>query len=264
MPRLLLPTLCAILLILSTNGKAAADPMKILNLCTMHYPSDDQIEWECRRLKRGDTPERLFGDYWEDVLRFNRVDRRHLYGGVSIKVPTELEDVVGFSPLPLTWPDAAEEEKFILIDLSEQFLGAYEFGHLAFSLPIASGDRKNPTPTGEFRITAVDRWHRSSLYRIEKTRIPYPMHFGLRFYTSRKWVSFWLHGRDVPGYPASHGCIGLYDEEMQKRYYRTPEDPVLTDARRLYEWVISPLPDPGRFINLKDGPRVRIIGEPPM
>ena len=266
MRRLFLPILCATLLILSLSAPAetAAAPKKILNLCTLHFPSDERVEWDCRRLKRGETAEKLFGDYWEDVLRFNRVDRRHLNEGVSIKVPKNIEDVVGFSPMPLTWSEAAEEEKFILVDQTEQFLGAYEFGRLTFSLPIATGDRKNKTPTGMFKITAFDRWHSSSLYQIEDTQINYPMHFGLRFHISANWVSYWIHGRDVPGYPASHGCIGLYDEEMQKRYYGIRKEPVLMDARRLYEWAISSLPYSDRFTRLKDGPRIRIIGEPPI
>jgi len=126
MCRLFIRTLCIILLILAlaTSGKAATNPKKILNLCTIHYPSDNRVQWDCRRLKQGETPEKLFGDHWEDVLRFNRVDRRHLYGGVSIKVPRDIKSAVGFSPMPLAWSEAAEEEKFILIDQAEQFLGA--------------------------------------------------------------------------------------------------------------------------------------------
>ena len=203
-----------------------------------------------------------FVDQWRDVLRFNRIDRRHLYPGFPLKVPKDMIDVAGFTPMPETYPEAAGEEKFILIDLSEQFLGAYEFGRLAFSSPIASGDKKNKTPTGDFRIDAFSRDHVSSLYKIEKTNIPYPMHYALRFFTNRRGVDFWIHGRDVPGYPASHGCIGLYDEEMQKKYYRFPDKPLLEDAKTLYEWAISPAPDDGGFHLLKDGPRVLIEGEP--
>ena len=186
-----------------------------------------------------------------------------LWGG-SIKVPKNIRDVVGFSPVPLTRSEAEGEEKFTLIDQTEQFLGAYEFGRLAFSLPLATGNREYPTPTSAFRITAFDRWHRSSLYQIENTQTPYPMHFALRFHIGKKRVSYWIHGRNLPGYPASHGCIGLYDEEMQERYYRTRRKPVLMDARRLYEWVISPLADTGRLTGFKNGPGVRIIGEPPI
>lgn len=253
--------LLALLLALSGTAPASAGQTKLLNLCTTQYPSDAAIEWECRTIKRGERVEKIFGDRGEDILRFNRVDRRHVYPGVSLKIPKDLSDIEGFAPLPDFYPDAAEEEKFILIDLSEQFLGAYEYGHLTLSFPTASGERLNRTPTGDFRVTAFNRQHKSSLYKIEKTSIPYPMHYGLRFYISPYGVAYWIHGRDLPGYPASHGCVGLYDEEMQKRFYRYPSPPLLTDARRLFEWVIGELPDPGRLTPMKEGPRVRIIGE---
>ena len=102
------------------------------------------------------------------------------------------------------------------------------------------------------------------MYRIEKTNIPYPMYYGLRFHVTRGGVSYWLHGRDVPGYPVSHGCIGLFDEPMQRRFYGYPMEPVLEDARRLYEWVLGETPDDGTFRLLKDGPRLLIRGEPPL
>src|SRR5512141_688157 len=92
---------------------------KIMSLCEIHYPSDVNIEWECLKLKWKDTPLALFGEHWQDVLRFNRLDRRHFLGGRSIKVPKRLEDIKGFTPLPATYPDAANDEKFILVDQSE-------------------------------------------------------------------------------------------------------------------------------------------------
>lgn len=253
-----------VVIILLSPGAALGGSRKILNLCRVTHPSDAAIPWDCRRVKRGETPEKLFGDRWQDLLRFNRIDRRHVTAGVSIKVPRNPDDVRDFTPLPASYPEAAQEEKFILVDLSEQFLGAYEDGELIFSAPIASGDRKDRTPVGNFRITAFSLRHASSLYRIEKTRIPYPMHYGLRFFVNRRGVAFWLHGRDLPGFPASHGCVGLYDEEMQQKYYRFPREPELRDARALYEWAVGDLDDSGRLTPVKDGPRVRIIGQPPL
>lgn len=257
----------AIFLLLVTGASlwgATPKAKKPSSLCGIHHPSDDGIEWDCRRLKGRETPERLFGERWVDVLRFNRMDRRHAYPGISIKVPKNLDAIKDFTPMPPFYPDAEKEAKFILIDLSEQFLGAYEYGRLVFSSPVATGEEKNRTPNGDFRITAFHRDHRSTLYKIEKTRIPYPMNYALRFHISRKDISFWIHGRDLPGYPASHGCIGLYDEPMQKKYYKVPKEPLLEDAKLLYEWVIDPIPDDGSFHNLKNGPRVRIIGQAPM
>lgn len=237
---------------------------KISNLCSVVHPGDVLIDWDCRRIKKGETPESLFGERWLDVLRFNRIDRRHLVSGVSIKVPRNLDDIEEYSPLPDTYPKAAQDEKFILVDLFEQFLGAYENGELVFSFPIASGNRKHRTPSGYFRIDAFNRRHKSSLYQIEKTTTPYPMHYALRFFINNKGVDFWIHGRDLPGFPASHGCVGLYDEEMQQRYYRFPRHLELEDARTLYEWAIGEREDSGRFTRLKNGPRVRVIGESPL
>ena len=210
--------------------------------------------------------ESLFGERWQDVARFNRIDRRHAWPGMTLKVPRRLEDIKDFSPLPamLEYPSQEKEGKLILVDLTEQFLGAYEQGRLVFSYPIASGNRKFKTPTGKFRVTAFSRNHVSSLFKIEKTAIPYPIHYALRFFINKKDVAFWIHGRDLPGYPASHGCVGLYDEEMQKEYYRVPDNPELDAARRLYEWVIGPNADDGNLHPLKNGPDVLIIGESPI
>lgn len=215
----------------------------------------------------GDTPKKLFGEYWLDVLRLNRLDRRHFMDGLSIKQPKRLEDVDGFTPMPLTFPDAAEEEKFILVDQSEMFLGAYEYGKLVFSLPITVGIEDHRVPNGQFRIDAVDLRHKSNLYPVEDMDIPYPMHYGLRFYVDKSvngWPSYWIHGRDLPGYPASHGCIGLYDEEMQKEVYQVPKNVILEDAKLLYRWVVDSNADNGKFHKIEYGPRVLIIGDPPI
>jgi hypothetical protein len=89
------------------------------------------------------------------------------------------------------------------------------------------------------------------------------MNHALRFHVNREGVSYWIHGRDMPGYPVSHGCIGLYDEPMQKEQYGMPKDPELNDARKLFMWVLGDEPDDDRVIPLPRGPRVHIIGQAP-
>lgn len=259
-PARLLPL--SLLLLCLAAAPAGAAPRKVKDLCQVSHPSDAAIAWECRQLVWGDSPLKLFGPRWREVLRFNRIDQRHFKAGGSLKVPRNLDDLAGFSPLPREYPEAAGEEKFILVDLAEQYLGAYEFGKLRHSFPVATGNPENPTPTGDFQVGAFDLDHDSSLYKIDKTDIPYPMHYALRFYISPQWVAYWIHGRDLPGYPASHGCIGLYDEEMQKRYYKNPSQPVLQDAATLYRWAIGDRRDSGKMTGLKNGPKVRIINSP--
>lgn len=264
------------LLLCTSQGLAAA---KLKSLCGVPFPSDASIEWDCVELSWKDTPEKLFGVYWQDVLRFNRMDRRHFYGGMSIKVPRQLEDVKEFSPLPSFYPEAAADEKFILVDQSEMFLGAYEHGELVLSFPAAVGIEGHRVPNGEFRVDAIDRRHISNMYTMEEIGRRYPMHYGLRFFIDKSlptMPSYYIHGRDVPGYPASHGCIGLYDEEMQIEYYSAYDrkiygrnyheqnPPLLDGAKSLYWWVVGSHDDSGRFHKIDYGPRVKIIGSPPL
>ena len=67
----------------------------------------------------------------------------------------------------------------------------------------------------------------------------------------------------MPGHPASHGCIDLYDESMQKEQYGIPKEPELNDAQKLFVWVSGSAPDDNRVIPLLGGPRVHIIGQAP-
>jgi len=159
------------LLVMNVTVPVSANSTKIKSLCEINYPSDSRIEWKCRKLRWGDNPKDLFGKYWPSVLRFNRMDRRHFAGGISIKVAKRLEELEDFTPLPETYPDAAEEEKFILVDQSEMFLGAYEYGRLVLSFPVAVGIKGSRVPNGKFRIDAGFRgqyiWIPGTVYIID-------------------------------------------------------------------------------------------------
>jgi hypothetical protein len=254
-------SLVLLFILLALPGTVAAgEPQP----CDLSYPSDSQVPFTCRYFENGSWLEPQFGELWIDLLHFNRLDRRHADRGVCLRLPQQLSSLRSFSPLPLQWPEAAAAEKFILVDLSEQFLGAYSHGQLLFSLPIATGDKLNETPSGRFTIDAFHRQHRSSLYTLEKSTLPYPMPFALRFYINPSDVSYWIHGRDLPGYPASHGCIGLSDEEMQRHYYGYPPAPLLADAQLLYDWVTEGTVDNGSVTLLPNGPTLLIIGKTPV
>jgi hypothetical protein len=229
--------------------------------CDMRYPSDSTTTWNCRLIAAGESLESLFGSRWKDIVRFNRMDRRHAWPGARIRVPVDLAAIAGFSPMPARYADAESSARFILIDLREQFLGAYEHGRLVLSFPIASGRAGHDTPAGDFRVDAVDPRHASSKYPMEGTNIPYPMHWALRFHRSRTGVAYWIHGRDLPGVPASHGCVGLVDESMQHRYYGRPTTPEMEDARTLFEWAVGS-GSPRSFLAIAPLP-LRIVGTAP-
>ncbi len=254
----------------STIDLPAASPTDkaLEDLSRIEFPSQKAIKWRPRFIRPQDTLESLYGKDWVLVARFNRVDRRHIYPGMTIKEPERIDDIRDYTPLPKEYEPARRYSKYILLDLSEQWIGAYERGKLKFSMPAATGKAGTDTPTGIFRIDARHMTHTSSLYKINgEEGDQYPMDYALRFHIDEKNIGYYIHARDLPGRPASHGCVGLYDEEMQERTFGMPEKPVLMDSRKMYEWAAPDSEygdDDGSFQDIDGGPTLEIRGSLPV
>lgn len=236
------------------------------NLTRFDIPSQRSIPWRPRFIMPQDTLESLYGDDWVWVARFNRVDRRHAYPGVTIKEPLRIADVKGYQPLPGVYPQARTYGRYLLLDKGEQWIAGYDRGLLAFSAPAATGKAGTETPNGIYRIDARHRKHTSSLYKIEEEGEQYPMDNALRFHIDEQLVGYWIHARDLPGRPASHGCIGLFDEVMQKRMFSVPQKPVLMDSQKLYAWAVPDSiygEDSGDAQEIQGGPVLEVRGELP-
>ena len=241
-----------------TTSDPAASPEDKANEDLSRYvsPSLEKIRWKAHFVRPQDNMERLFGKHWIAVARFNRVDRRHVYPGMTIKVPENMNDILNYTPMPARYEKAKRRPKYILLNITEQWIGAYEYGELVFSMPAAVGTKSHPTPTGMFRIGMYHRKHISSLYKTAKGTSQYPMDYALLFYIDREFAYYWIHSRDLPGRPVSHGCVGLFDEYMQHRTYGVPEKPVLNDAKILYAWTIG-----GTLFAIDDGSE-KILADP--
>lgn len=127
----------------------------------------------------------------------------------------------------------------LVVSLSKQTVTVYDDGKQIAKSPISSGTRSNPTPTGVFSILEKNRTHHSNLYNSA------PMPFMQRLTNS----GIALHAGDIPGYPASHGCIrlpysfarSLFDiTEVGARVIVSNED--LTPAEFNSPALIAPLP----------------------
>lgn len=249
----------------SDPGANPKDPARE-DLTRIQYPSLETIPWRGRFIRPQDTLESLYGKDWVAVARFNRIDRRHVYPGMTIKEPVDVAAVKNYTPMPANYPPARRYEKYILIDITEQWLGAYHFGKLKFSMPAATGTKGHETPVGLFRVDARHRDHTSSLYKTEDEAAQYPMDNAIRFHFGADNISYWIHARDLPGKPASHGCVGLCDEGMQNRVYGIPEKPVVLDSKKLYDWAVGDADyeyDAGDLELIEDGPMVEVIGSIP-
>lgn len=252
----------------SATSEPAANPQDPAkeDLTRVEYPSLANVPWRGHFIRPEQSLESLFGEDWPVVARFNRIDRRHVYPGMTIKVPLDIAAARNYTPMPAEYEPAKRHEKYILLDITEQWIGGYEYGKLKFSAPAATGSKGHETPVGVYRIDARDKNHTSSLYQTEDGSAQYPMDNAMRFHIGADNVSYWIHARDLPGKPASHGCVGLYDEGMQNRVYGHPEKPVLIDSQKLYAWAVGENVyegDTGSLELLEDGPVVEVRGQNP-
>lgn len=127
----------------------------------------------------------------------------------------------------------------IVIDLSAQRARYYKGGKLVGVSPIASGREGHATPTGSFKITEKDVYHRSSIYgayvdgsgnvTVEDVDVRIDSRpEGSRFvgakmhYFMRVVGAVGMHEGYLPGYPASHGCIRLPTKMASIFYHATP------------------------------------------
>ncbi|MBU3665735.1 MAG: L,D-transpeptidase [Chthoniobacterales bacterium] len=108
-------------------------------------------------------------------------------------------------------PDSEAARSLLEVDLAAQTARLSVDGTPAAPVPISSGRPSFPTPRGEFVITDKHRKWRSTIY-------PADMPFFMRLSCG----DFGLHAGYLPGYPASHGCIRLNQEDAENFFKTVP------------------------------------------
>ncbi|MFA6229273.1 MAG: L,D-transpeptidase family protein [Rhodanobacter sp.] len=111
----------------------------------------------------------------------------------------------------------------MVVSLNEQYLYVYRNGVAIGASPISSGRPGYETPTGVYTILQKEREHRSNLYNDA------PMPFMQRL----TWDGIAMHGGNLPGHPASHGCIRLPQSFAEKLFQTSQRGAVvvIADAR---------------------------------
>jgi hypothetical protein len=93
-----------------------------------------------------------------------------------------------------------------VVSLSRQQVAVYDARGKMLEARVSTGQAGYETPAGIYSVIQKDRYHASNLYENA------PMPFMQRI----TWSGIALHAGDLPGYPASHGCIRLpYDVARQ-------------------------------------------------
>jgi len=147
------------------------------------------------------------------VYAVNRTDKNNFTKLDSVIIPKDLSgDLVFYLPFPLEVTALQAVDKIILFSYPTQTFGVYENGILIRSGQTNMGRKKDPTPTGLF----FTNW------KAEETTSTFNDEWNLKWnfnVENKKGVGF--HQYELPGYPASHSCMRLQEE----------------DAKFLYKWA---------------------------
>ena len=188
-----------------------------------------------------DDPEQLRCQFTPAQLaileKLNRADAKNLTKMGSIVVPDRWDfRELDYSPMPgaSTW--AALHGKALIVHQQAQAFGAYERGKLIHWGPVSSGAARRPTPSGYFHLNWKSKGRRSTVNR--DWFLPWAFNF-----INRDGISF--HQYELPGYPASHGCVRLLGR----------------DAKWLYRWGDQWELGPRGWRIQKQGTPVWIVGE---
>ena len=114
-------------------------------------------------------------------------------------------------------PKEAEDYR-VEITLQEQKLTVRHKETQILTAEISSGRKGKPTQKGAFLIAEKDRDHRSNLYH----NAPMP------WFNRLSWTAAGIHQGNLPGYPASHGCIRTTNAAAKFIYNTCPIGTLVT------------------------------------
>jgi ankyrin repeat protein len=103
------------------------------------------------------------------------------------------------------------------ISLALQRVALFKNGVPVYRTQCSTGRSGYSTKRGEFVITNKERYHRSTIYKVD---MPYFMRLSC--------LDFGMHAGMVPNYPASHGCIRLPSEAARKFFSEIPIGTLVT------------------------------------
>lgn len=96
---------------------------------------------------------------------------------------------------------ATAENIRVVVNISKQRVYLMVGDDVAVDSPISSGRKGRATPTGNFKVSEKDKNHISTIY-----------HCPMKYFLRLSGMSFGLHVGQLPGYPASHGCVRLPEQ----------------------------------------------------
>jgi lipoprotein-anchoring transpeptidase ErfK/SrfK len=143
----------------------------------------------------------------------NRTDKENFAKMDTVIMPVDMTgDMEYYLPFPLSVPYLKAVDKIIYFSYPTQTFATYEKGELIYTGPTNMGRKQDQTPTGLFYAN----------WKAEKTTSTVNDEWELRWnFNVANTEGIGWHQHSLPGYPASHACMRLQEN----------------DARYLYDWA---------------------------
>ena len=136
----------------------------------------------------------------------------------------------------------------VIVSLPEQRMYVYRNGVRIGRSTVSTGKKGHTTPTGVFTVLQKKVDHESSIYKGAK--MPHMQRLT--------WSGIAMHAGELPGYPASAGCVRLPIDFAEKLYSvtRNGTSVIITDDK----FALGETAEPGRLLSGKTG----ASGTPPL
>ncbi len=152
----------------------------------------------------------LLGNNLPLVLGINRIDTAHIRKGAVLMVPDDFSDPSIFAPFPEVLPSAYIVPKLMMVSQRVQAFGIYEYGTLVRWGAVSTGKASTPTPSKLY----FTNWKGVSVTSTVDDAWVMPWYFNL---DNKRGIS--MHQYDLPGYPASHACVRLFEDDAIWLYH---------------------------------------------
>ena len=193
-------------------------------------------------IQPGDT---LLDVAFRNGVGFEAVARLNPDVDTWIPDPGTVVDVPSRTILPIV-----DEEDGLVINVPEMRLFDFTVENGPNVMAAAVGDPEDPTPIGDFRIRdkRVDPiWYVPKSIREEKPELPAQVPAGPGNPLGSRWMrigesSYGIHGTHTRwsiGREATHGCVRLYESDIQKLFSRIPEGARLRLVYQPYKWGVD-------------------------
>ncbi len=117
----------------------------------------------------------------------------------------------------LWYADAVPEgPTLLMVSITQQKAYLYRNGIRVGVTTVSTGKKGYETPTGVFTILQKNKDHKSNLYKDSKNNAA-----SMPYMQRLTWDGIALHSGNLPGYPASHGCVRLPDGFSKRLFAET-------------------------------------------